>query len=192
MKLLGTKTLETERLVLRKYKLSDALDMYNNWGTDPKCNIYLPWELHKNIEETKEILRTWIRAYNAEKFQWIIELKKEQTAIGGINVVRLNKKNGICEIGYCIGSKFWGKGYTTEALKRVIEYLFDECDLYLIEADHHKSNIASGKVMEKAGMTKEAELRGRAYNRLTKENENLIVYSITKDEYIKQKTLKNN
>lgn len=186
MNLLGTKTLETERLILRKYKLSDASDMYNNWGTDPKCNKYLPWELHKNIEETESIITSWIDKYNEENFNWIIELKEEKTAIGGINVVRLNKKNGICEIGYCIGSAFWNKGYTTEALNKVLEYLFKECDLYLIEAYHHETNIASGKVMEKCGMIEECSLRNRAYNRETKELENLICHSITKEEYNKR------
>lgn len=186
MNLLGTKTLETERLILRKYELTDSLDMYNNWGTDPKCNKYLPWELHKNIEETESIITSWIDKYNEENFNWIIELKEEKNAIGGINIVRLNKKNSICEIGYCIGSKFWNKGYTTEALNKVLDYLFNECDLYLIEADHTKSNIASGKVMEKCRMTKECELRNRAYNRETKQLENLVVYSITKEEYNKR------
>lgn len=186
MKLLGTKNLETERLILRKYKLSDAEDMYNNWGTDPNCNKYLPWELHKNIEETKEILNDWTESYKEDKFKWIIVLKENNVAIGGINVVRLNKKNDICEIGYCIGSKFWNKGYTTEALNRVLDYLFNECDLYLIEAYHHKTNIASEKVMGKCGMMKECELRNRAYNRETQLLENLIAHSITKEEFNKR------
>ena len=192
MNLLGTKTLETERLILRKYRIEDALDMYNNWGTDPNCNIYLPWDNHKNIEETKEIITEWINSYKEDKFQWIIELKEEGIAIGGINVVKISKSNNICEVGYCIGSKFWGKGYTTEALKKVLEYLFLECNFSLIEAEHHKSNIASGKVMLKSGMIKDGELRNRAINRKTNELENIVVYSITKDEYIKQKTLKKN
>lgn len=78
MNLLGTKTLETERLILRKYRIEDAFDMYNNWGTDPKCNKYLPWELHKNIGETKEIITEWINSYKEDKFKWIIELKEEK------------------------------------------------------------------------------------------------------------------
>lgn len=183
MRLLGTKTLETERLILRKYKLSDAKDMYENWGSDPNCNVYLPWELHKNIDETKEILKSWIDSYKEDKFKWIIELKKEKVSIGGIDVVKLKKEHNYCEVGYCIGSKFWGKGYTTEALKKVIDFLFNEVGLYLIEAEHHKSNIASGRVMEKAGMKKEAILRKRRLNNRTKEIEDLVIYSITKDEY---------
>lgn len=184
---LGTKTLETERLILRKYKIEDAKEMYKNWGTDPKCNKYLPWELHKNIKETKEIITDWISQYKEDKFKWAIELKNTNEIIGGIDVVKLNKKNNTCEIGYCIGSKFWNNGYTTEALKKVIEYLFLECDFYLIEAHHHKTNIASGKVMKKAGMIKETELRTRVLNRTTNKLENLVIYSITIDEYKQQK-----
>ena len=187
MKELGTKTLETGRLTLRKYKIEDAKGMYENWGSDPKCNIYLPWELHENVEQTKEIITEWINAYQEDTFNWIIELKESNEVIGGINVVKLNKKTNICEIGYCIGSKFWNKGYTTEALNKVIEFLFEECELYLIEASHHKTNIASGKVMEKAGMIKECELRNRALNRQTNELENLVTHSITIDEYKQQK-----
>ena len=192
MKELGTRNLETERLILRKYKIEDAQGMYENWGSDPKCNIYLPWELHENVEQTKEIITEWISLYKEDKFNWIIELKEMNEVIGGINIVRLNKRANICEIGYCIGSKFWNKGYTTEALKKVIEFLFEECKLYLIEASHHKTNIASGKVMEKAGMIKECELRTRVLNRETNELENLVVHSITKEEFNKLKTLNKN
>ena len=80
----------------------------------------------------------------------------------------------------------WNKGYTTEAVYKVLDYLFNECELYLIEAYHHKTNISSEKVMEKAGMIKECELRNRAYNRETKLLENLVAHSITKEELNKR------
>ncbi len=51
---LGTITLETERLILRKFKLEDAENVYNSWATDPLSNRYLEWNLHKNIDETKK------------------------------------------------------------------------------------------------------------------------------------------
>ncbi|MBQ3020725.1 MAG: GNAT family N-acetyltransferase [Bacilli bacterium] len=187
MKEIGTKTLETKRLILRKYKIQDAEGMYKNWGSDPNCNIYLPWEIHENIECTKSIISAWINEYSDDKFNWIIELKENHEVIGGINVVKLNKITSICEIGYCIGSKFWNKGYTTEALNKVIEFLFEECEMYLIEAKHHASNVASGKVMEKSGMIKECELRNRALNRRNNKIENLVVYSIKKEEFNKYK-----
>lgn len=161
--------------------------MFKNWGSDPKCNTHLPWELHKNVEETECIIKSWIESYKEDKFRWIIELKKENIAIGGIDVVRINKQAEICEVGYCIGSNFWNKGYTTEALNKVLDYLFNECDFILIEAAHHESNIASGKVMEKCGMIKECSLRKRAYNRETNSVEALIFHSITKEEFNKER-----
>ena len=187
MNLIGTKLLKTERLILRKYKESDAKDMFNNWGSNPNCNIYLPWELHEDIKETKIIIQEWIKAYKEDNFKWIIELKDSEEEIGGKDVVSLDNKRNICEIGYCIGSKFWNNGYTTEALNKVLDFLFNECNLFLIEAYHAKTNIASGKVMQKCGMIKECELRNRAINRKTQELENLVVYSITREEFNKNK-----
>lgn len=85
-------------------------------------------------------------------------------------------------MGYCNGSKFWGNGYATEALRMVIEYLLTECDFYLIEARHISGNPASGRVMEKAGMHKDAVLRERSVNKYTGERNDSIIYSIAKTE----------
>ena len=57
---LGTINLETDRLILRKFKIEDAEDMYNNWASNSEVTKYLSWETHLNIEKTKEILKSWI------------------------------------------------------------------------------------------------------------------------------------
>lgn len=179
---LGTVTLETEHLILRKFKIDDALQMYNNWATDPECNKYLSWDLHKNLEVTKEYIQGVIDSYEDGTYKWVVELKETNELIGSISAVKLRKKDLNCEIGYCYGSKYWGNGYATEALRKVIEFFLDDCGLYLVEARHLKGNPASGRVMEKAGMKKEALLRSRRINKYTNELDDLIVYSITKDE----------
>ena len=176
------KKLETERLILRKFKIEDANQMYNNWATDPECNKYLEWELHNDIEETKEIIQKWIDEYEVGSYHWVVELKSTKELIGSISVVKNHKKDLNCEVGYCYGSKYWGNGYATEALKQVIEYLLNECEFYLVEAYHISGNPASGKVMQKTGMIKDAILRDRRINKDTKEVNDLIVYSIKKDE----------
>ena len=84
--------------------------------------------------------------------------------------------------GYVFGSKFWGKGYATETLKIVIEYLIKECNFHLVEAKHHASNPASGRVMEKAGMKKDGILRERRKNKLIDGYDDLVIYSITKSD----------
>ena len=177
---LGTITLETERLILRKFKLEDAKDMYNNWATDKECNKYLTWPLHKSIEETKEVIQKWIDEYGNGSYNWVVELKNTNELIGSISVVRMHKKDLNCEIGYCYGSKYWGNGYASEALKKVIDYLLNDCNFHLLEARHISGNPASGRVMEKAGMKKEAVLKDRRINKYTKELNDLIIYSVSK------------
>ena len=59
----NTKTLETERLILRKFTLEDTSGMFNNWATDSQTNKFLSWPLHKSVDETKEIISKWISNY---------------------------------------------------------------------------------------------------------------------------------
>lgn len=98
-------------------------------------------------------------------------------------------KHNNCELGYVFWSKFWGKGYATETLKIVIEYLIKECNFHLVEAKHHASNPASGRVMEKAGMKKDGILRERRKNKLIDGYDDLVIYSITKKEVLFKKWL---
>lgn len=178
----ATKTLETDRLILRKFKIEDADGMYNNWASDAECSKYLAWDVHKNVEETKLIIRSWIKGYEDGCYNWIVELKDTHEVIGSICVVTMIKKHSTAELGYCYGSKYWGNGYATEALRAVIEYLLTECGFFLIEARHISGNPASGRVMEKAGMHKDGVLRSRRINKHTGERNDSIIYSITKEE----------
>ena len=179
----STITLYTDRLILRKYKLSDSKGMYENWATDPLTNRYLSWDLHPSEEFTREVISEWIKDYDKDDtYNWIVELKDTNEVIGGISVVRLNKAYSVAEVGYCYGSKYWGKGYATEALRRVIEYLLLDAGIYLVEAKHISGNPASGKVMMKAGMKFDTVLRDRAFNKATNERNDYLVYSIKKNE----------
>ena len=100
--------------------------------------------------------------------------------IGSISAVNIHKNDLNVEIGYCYGSKYWGNGYATEALKCVINFFLNNCNMHLVEARHISGNPASGRVMEKAGMKKETILKDRRINKYTKEFNDLIVYSIKK------------
>ncbi|WP_436513222.1 GNAT family N-acetyltransferase [Clostridium thermobutyricum] len=178
----GTVTLITDRLILRKYSIEDSKDMYKNWGTDKKVTRFLSWENHKNIEETKRILEYWVSRYESDRFyNWIIELKENNEAIGGIEVVELDTVKKACEIGYCLSSKYWNKGIMTEALKRVIEFLFKEVELEEIYAFHDTRNAASGEVMRKSNMTYKGTFRNFIIRNI--KYDNISAYSITKKEW---------
>ena len=99
---------------------------------------------------------------NREKFDAFvfgIHLNGSDELIGGIGV-DLNKKDHNAELGYWIGREFWNQGYCSEAAMSVLEFGFEEVGLYKIHAHYMTRNPASGRVLEKIGMTQEGELRG--------------------------------
>lgn len=177
----GTLTLETKRLILRRYRLEDAFDMFHNWASDSDVTRFLSWSPHKNIETTKEIIEIWMNQYQYDNiYNWGIQLKATGALIGGISVVALNEMHFSCEIGYCIGKQFWGNGITTEAFLAIIPFLFDEVGMNRISANHDTQNKASGRVMQKTGLFYEGT--ARQAKRRGDEFYDLATYAITKDQ----------
>lgn len=176
----GTAILNTERLTLREFKWDDAEDMYYHWANDEKVTHYLTWPPHQSIEDTRQLLASWIQSYeNGDFYNWAIVVRDSQTLIGNISVTHIDHKTNTVEIGYCIGQAYWGHGYVAEALKEVISYLFTE-GFDLVRARHDKNNPRSGKVMQKAGMKYEGTLR-----KYGKNNQGVVddvVYSIIPEE----------
>lgn len=157
---IGTKELETERLILRKFSNEDALDMYNNWASDPEVTKYLSWPTHSNVEVSEKVLKMWIESYkNVESYEWAVELKESKQVIGSISLMNIDNNIQNCEIGYCIGKAFWNKGIVTEAFSTIINFAFKELGFERITGRHHIDNHASGRVMEKCGLKYEGLLR---------------------------------
>lgn len=183
MKHIGTKTLETERLILRKVTKDDAKEAYDSWCSRDIVTKYCMFQTHQNVEVTKELYEKWEQDYeDLNTYRWIVQLKETKELIGTIDVSKKYLDFDTCEIGYCYGDKFWGLGYGTESLKAVIKYLFEEGETEVIFAEHLERNPASGKVMEKAGMIYEGRQRGRIVDKEGLRND-LLSYSITKEEY---------
>ena len=75
---LETKELETERLILRKFTLDDAKDMFNNYGSDSDTSKYLVWNTHKNIEDSISYIKDVLEKYQKDNFYcWGVVLKEE-------------------------------------------------------------------------------------------------------------------
>ncbi|WP_160676327.1 GNAT family N-acetyltransferase [Clostridium sp. C8-1-8] len=155
----GTEQIETERLILRRFEMKDAEDMFRNWAADEEVCKFLSWNPHSNISETEQIVESWINSYEANYYNWAIELKELGQVIGQLSLVGINEKYSSCMPGYNIGRSFWGKGFMTEALRAVIIYMLKDIGMNRIEARHNTLNIASGMVMKKAGMKFEGILR---------------------------------
>lgn len=161
----GTQALETHRLLLRPFRKEDAEDMYRNWASDPEVTRYLTWPAHSSVEATRGLMDYWIPQYeNGGFFNWAVVLKETGAVIGSIAVVRLEEAIGEAEIGYCLGRSYWGRGLMPEALRTVMDYLFDTVGVNRVMAGHDIRNPNSGRVMEKAGMKPEGVLRGSGKN----------------------------
>ena len=179
---LGTKTLETDRLILRTFRAEDANAMYANWACDPDVTKFLSWPAYKSIDDARSILKIWLEGYEKPDFyQWAIVLKELGQPIGSISVVNLDNRVEMAEIGYCIGKPWWGRGIMPEAVKSVMAYLFEEVGMQRIEAGHDPDNPASGAVLRKCGLQYEGTLRRRI--RSNRGITDVDWYSILKEEY---------
>lgn len=183
----GTKEIETKNLMLRKFTIDDADEMFNNWAKDPDNVKFLSWQAHKNIEVTKKVLSEWVESYKKdETYRWGIFLKENEQLIGGIDMVLLLGHVDCCEIGYVLSKRYWNQGLMTEALKAVINYLFKEANFNRIQLRHDINNKASGRVMQKAGMQFEGVLR-ESIKTNAGQYCDAAIYSILKHEWIQNK-----
>ncbi len=161
----GTKPLETERLILRRFKPEDAEEMYRNWASDPEVTRFLTWPCHPSPEATKALLEEWAARYaDGGVFNWAIEHRGSRQVIGSIAVGKLIEEISSAEIGYCLSRVFWGQGIMPEALMAVMRFLFEEAEVNRICACHDVNNPNSGRVMEKAGLEYEGTLRQAGKN----------------------------
>lgn len=173
--------LQTPRLILRKVELADARDMFE-YANDPEVARYVGWAAHRTIQETKEFIQFIIGLYkSAQIAPWGIEFKESGRFIGTIGFHYWLTEHRRAELGYAIGREFWGQGFATEAVQRLLDFGFNEMNLHRIEARCEPPNVASQRVLEKCGMTYEGLLRDHMYAKGAFCN--LKLYSILKPEW---------
>lgn len=179
----GTINIKTEHLILRPFKKSDGFDMYKNWASNSDVAKYVTWLPHENIETSTQCCELWeSESENIDNYNWAICLNNE--AIGSISVVNISDEINEATMGYCISKKHWGKGYMTECLSTIINFLFNEVGFNKISAQYNTKNPASGCVMEKCGMKFEGiSWSGGLTN--TDELCDLAYYSILYEDYNK-------
>lgn len=153
--------LETDRLILRDYATGD-LDDYYILKTDDQTMYYMQDIKLDSVESAKEDFANVMKdmASNERKFYFLrMELKETHDQVGsiGYTVTDITPVGKLVHMGYFTLPRFWGNGYTTEALKKVIEYAFTTDNVYRITTGCLAENIGSERVMQKCGMIKEAE-----------------------------------
>lgn len=185
MKHKGTVTIETDRITLRKFSADDVNAAFYNWTSDKKVTEFLRWPTHKDIGVTERVLNDWIAEYkNLNFYQWAVVPKSINEPIGTISVVDIDERTEKVHIGYCIGSRWWHSGFTSEAFSAIIPFFFEQVEAKRIEAMHDPENPNSGKVMKKCGLIYEGTLRKADWN-----NRGIVdacIYSVLASDYFKK------
>ncbi len=153
--------LETERLILRDYR-EDDFDEYFRLKTDEKTMYYLQDIQLFSKEEADEDFQMVLEDMKKldRKFYFLhMELKESHEQVGSVGYTATDNTPAgkLVHAGYFTYPKFWGNGYTTEALKKVLEFAFTEHDVYRVTTGCLTENVGSERVMQKCGLIKEAE-----------------------------------
>lgn len=182
----GTVTLETERLILRRFTPDDAEAMFRNWASDAEVTEYLDWSPHSDISVSEAVIDSWIKLYeNMNHYSWAIVLREINEPIGSIAAVEQRDDIKMVHIGYCIGQNWWHRGYTSEAFAELICFFFEDVGVNRIESMHDPRNPNSGKVMLKCGLKYEGTMRQAAIN--NKGVVDAVRYAILAEDYFARK-----
>lgn len=175
--------LETKRLALRPLHLADAAEIQRLAGdfaiADTTLTIPHPYP-DGAAQEWIQHCHTHAWPEGNEVTLAVLQ-RAEQRFIGAICLCGISRVHLHAEMGYWIGVPWWGKGYCTEAARAMIAFGFTELGLNRILAMHFRRNPASGRVMEKAGMTREGCLRSHV--KRWDKFEDLVQYAILRSEW---------
>ena len=172
MDFIGSKTIETERLILRSSKMEEQKRLWqilmipevNKWylvGAKKHANnpSHWTWENQEKFYKSKVL-----KAENDDVFVWSVFLKPIYTNSGSLEVIgQISAQESgidiaIRDVGWYIDPIYQGKGYATEAAKAMIDYMFKEVEINSISSSAVKDNIASCKIFERLGFNKTCEV----------------------------------
>ena len=177
-----TTQIETDRLILRPFKINDAQRVYELLadGEIGKHIGYLPDPY--NLDDAQ----TWLSSHeeqikNKTGLPFAMTDKQTGDIIGSISLSSISKEHRHAELGYWLAKAYWNNGFTTEAARALLDYAFENYDLLRIHAHHIATNTASKRVLEKLGMIEEGLLRQHINHR--GKQSDIIIRAILKHEW---------
>lgn len=179
---MGTQVIETEGLIMRRFKYSDDDAMLKYWVADEKIQSLYSEPTYNTKDEVRGLLDKYISSYeNSDYYRWAIIDKVTKECIGQIAYFLVDSKNHFAEIEYCIGSAFQCKGLATEATKAVIKYGFERMNLHKVQICTKTINKPSQRVIEKCGFIYEGTLRD--YFFMDNQYVGRMYYSLLRSEF---------
>lgn len=169
--------LVTKRLLLRGFDLDDAPAVQSlaaNYNVS-RTTLNIPYPYEPGMAED------WINSHQhgwetKSTITYAITLKTSGQLVGAISLMNTNAMQ--TDLGYWIGEPYWGMGYCTEAVTKLIPFAFNELGLDKVVAEHLAANPASGRVMQKAGMQKTQTTHKQDRNQ---QQACMIIYEIRRD-----------
>jgi len=174
------KTIETQRLILRGWRLEDLDDLYE-YAKNPNVGPLAGWEPHGNRETSLNVLKSYIK----DDDRWAVVLKENGKVIGALRLYpdenrgKFSERSSAKLINYVLSEDYWGCGYMTEAVKRAVKYAFEETNTELLTVFHIPDNIRSKRVIEKCGFQYEGTIK-EGYKNYDGQVFDSICYSILK------------
>lgn len=177
----GPPRLETERLILRALTPDDAAAIFA-YASDPEVARYVVWEAHRSVKDAEAFLDLTMGRYaSGEASDWGMVYKGDGRLIGTSGFVAREPEHARAEVGCVLHRGYWGMGLAAEALGAMISFGFERMGLNRIEGRCIAENMASARIMEKAGMVYEGTMRQREF--MKGEYRDMKLYAILKDEY---------
>lgn len=188
------KILETERLILRPWTRKDAPALYE-LAKNPNVGPHAGWKPHGSEEESLEIIETIFfpgaaRAVCKKSENGNASAKEEIIGCIGLEPDSMRPSVKSRELGYWLGEAYWGRGFMTEAAKRVIDFAFLELELDILSVHTGPLNKRSQRIIEKCGFVYEGTLR-KAYRIFDGTNRDVLCYSILWAEWIDRRQVFN-
>lgn len=143
--------METNRLILRRWKESDAEDLYE-LARDPAVGPIAGWPAHQSVEESRDVIQNVFCGAEAYAVCW----KGDGRAIGAIELklnghTDMTDRDDECELGYWLGKPFWGQGIMPEAVREVLRHAFEDLGMKKVWCGYYEGNTKSRRVQEKCG-----------------------------------------
>lgn len=178
------KCFKKNNVVIRKFEENDLEDMHYNILTQEEVMDMANEKIYTDINESRIILKSAMNEYYTDEPIWAVEDKKKKRLVGFIKVTNYSKKNKRCNLIWTAVCEYWKSNFMQDALLEVINYLINKKHIELIISSYYEKNSISSFILESIGMKKEAVLRDRRINEKTNEKEDLVIYSINKQEFL--------
>lgn len=163
------------RVILRAPRLDDADELFASVASDPEVTRYVTWTPHPDVEETRRVVT---ELFNVGKDRtWLIELKDTGEIVGtcGFQLIR----QGVREFGYVLGRRWWGRRLMAEVVDLLLAEMTSDPTVRRISAICHVNNTRSARVLERAGLSREARLvRHKLFPNLGAEPQDVFLFGM--------------